>query len=254
MTVRDGVAFPDTVVGTDSHTTMINGLGVLGWGVGGIEAEAAMLGQPMSLPQPDRAGRADCRRATGRHDGDRSGADAHADAPSAWRRRHVRGVLRRRLVDAPGRRSRDAVEHVPRVRGDLGVLPRGRADARVLALHGPRGRASTSSSATRRSRGCSGRTATPEPMFSDVVELDCRRSSPRWRAQAAAGQGRSARRVGLVRRGVPRARGTRPQGDRGRQDRSPRRFGATGASARGRRRQRRGGGRPTAWSSATARW
>jgi aconitate hydratase len=50
--VRDGVALPDTVVGMDSHTTMINGLGVLGWGVGGIEAEAAMLGQPMFLPQP----------------------------------------------------------------------------------------------------------------------------------------------------------------------------------------------------------
>jgi aconitate hydratase len=52
VSVRDGVASPDTVVGTDSHTTMINGLGVLGWGVGGIEAEAAMLGQPMFLPQP----------------------------------------------------------------------------------------------------------------------------------------------------------------------------------------------------------
>ena len=50
--VREGVALPDTLVGTDSHTTMINGLGVLGWGVGGIEAEAAMLGQPMFLPQP----------------------------------------------------------------------------------------------------------------------------------------------------------------------------------------------------------
>src|SRR6266480_2777997 len=45
---RDGLAYPDTVVGTDSHTTMVNGLGVLGWGVGGIEAEAAMLGQPVS--------------------------------------------------------------------------------------------------------------------------------------------------------------------------------------------------------------
>src|SRR6202035_163200 len=43
------VAYPDTLVGTDSHTTMINGLGVLGWGVGGIEAEAAMLGQPVSM-------------------------------------------------------------------------------------------------------------------------------------------------------------------------------------------------------------
>ena len=52
VSVRDGVAQPDTLVGTDSHTTMINGLGVLGWGVGGIEAEAAMLGQPMFLPQP----------------------------------------------------------------------------------------------------------------------------------------------------------------------------------------------------------
>jgi aconitate hydratase len=50
--VLDGVAMPDTLVGTDSHTTMVNGLGVLGWGVGGIEAEAAMLGQPMFLPWP----------------------------------------------------------------------------------------------------------------------------------------------------------------------------------------------------------
>ncbi|QCB45528.1 aconitate hydratase AcnA [Hydrogenophaga sp. PAMC20947] len=49
---RDGWLFPDTLVGTDSHTPMINGLGVLGWGVGGIEAEAAMLGQPMFLPKP----------------------------------------------------------------------------------------------------------------------------------------------------------------------------------------------------------
>ena len=50
--VADGVAFPDTLVGTDSHTTMINGLGVLGWGVGGIEAEGCMLGQPLFMPAP----------------------------------------------------------------------------------------------------------------------------------------------------------------------------------------------------------
>src|SRR5207253_6003690 len=49
-------AYPDTLVGTDSHTTMINGLGVLGWGVGGIEAEAAMLGQPMSMLIPQVVG------------------------------------------------------------------------------------------------------------------------------------------------------------------------------------------------------
>src|SRR5947209_13347238 len=53
---KDGRAFPDTLVGTDSHTTMVNALGVLGWGVGGIEAEAAMLGQPISMLLPQVVG------------------------------------------------------------------------------------------------------------------------------------------------------------------------------------------------------
>ena len=53
---RNGVLFPDTLVGTDSHTTMINGLGVLGWGVGGIEAEAGMLGQESYFPLPKVVG------------------------------------------------------------------------------------------------------------------------------------------------------------------------------------------------------
>lgn len=56
VTTRDGYVFPDTLIGTDSHTTMINGLGVLGWGVGGIEAEAAMLGQPMYMLLPEVVG------------------------------------------------------------------------------------------------------------------------------------------------------------------------------------------------------
>ncbi len=56
--VEDGrrVAYPDTLVGTDSHTTMVNGLGVVGWGVGGIEAEACMLGQPISMLVPEVLG------------------------------------------------------------------------------------------------------------------------------------------------------------------------------------------------------
>ncbi|MGE3162812.1 MAG: aconitate hydratase AcnA, partial [Burkholderiales bacterium] len=53
---KDGVCYPDTLVGTDSHTTMINGIGVVGWGVGGIEAEAGMLGQPMYFLTPDVVG------------------------------------------------------------------------------------------------------------------------------------------------------------------------------------------------------
>ena len=58
------IAYPDTLVGTDSHTTMVNGLGVVGWGVGGIEAEAAMLGHPISMLVPDVVG----FRLTGRLD------------------------------------------------------------------------------------------------------------------------------------------------------------------------------------------
>ncbi len=53
---KDGVTYPDTLVGTDSHTTMINGLGIVGWGVGGIEAEAGMLGQPVYILTPDVVG------------------------------------------------------------------------------------------------------------------------------------------------------------------------------------------------------
>jgi aconitate hydratase len=56
FTGADGVCYPDTLVGTDSHTTMINGIGVVGWGVGGIEAEAAMLGQPVYMLTPDVVG------------------------------------------------------------------------------------------------------------------------------------------------------------------------------------------------------
>ena len=80
------VAFPDTLVGTDSHTTMINGLGVVGWGVGGIEAEAALLGQPLYQPMPIVVGfRLDGEMPAGldRH---RPGADRDRDAPRrmAW--------------------------------------------------------------------------------------------------------------------------------------------------------------------------
>ncbi|MGQ9904466.1 MAG: aconitate hydratase AcnA [Anaerolineae bacterium] len=56
VTTKDDTAYPDTVVGTDSHTTMINGLGIVGWGVGGIEAEAVMLGQPLYIVMPEVIG------------------------------------------------------------------------------------------------------------------------------------------------------------------------------------------------------
>ncbi len=82
------MAWPDTLVGTDSHTTMINGLGVLGWGVGGIEAEAAMLGQPVSMLIPDVVGfklSGKLREGITATDG----TDGYPNAASAWRRRQV---------------------------------------------------------------------------------------------------------------------------------------------------------------------
>ncbi len=85
--------FPDTLVGTDSHTTMVNALSVLGWGVGGIEAEAAMLGQPISMVIPEVIGFR-FTGALGRGHRDRFGAHRHADAAQKGRRRQVRGVFR----------------------------------------------------------------------------------------------------------------------------------------------------------------
>jgi aconitase A len=76
----DVVAYPDTCVGTDSHTTMINGLGVLGWGVGGIEAEAAMLGQPISMLLPEVIGFRLTGKTQGRRHRHRPGAHRRADA------------------------------------------------------------------------------------------------------------------------------------------------------------------------------
>ena len=97
-TTTDGktveTAFPDTLVGTDSHTTMVNGLAVLGWGVGGIEAEAAMLGQPISMLIPEVIGFRLDRQAAGRHDRHRPRAHRHRDAAQEGRGRKVRRILR----------------------------------------------------------------------------------------------------------------------------------------------------------------
>ena len=84
---QDGGAWPDTLVGTDSHTTMINGLGVLGWGVGGIEAEAAMLGQPVSMLIPQVFG----VRLTGRLPEGATGTDLVLRVVELLRERNVVG-------------------------------------------------------------------------------------------------------------------------------------------------------------------
>ena len=124
-------AYPDTLVGTDSHTTMVNGLGVLGWGVGGIEAEAAMLGQPMSMLIPPVLG----FRLTGTLPEGVTATDLVLTVTERLRKHGVVG----KFVEffGPGlraphdRRSRDARQHVPGVRRDGGDVPDRRDDARL---------------------------------------------------------------------------------------------------------------------------
>ena len=117
------VAYPDTVVGTDSHTTMINGLAVLGWGVGGIEAEAAMLGQPIPMLIPEVIGFQPDRRAAGRRDRHRPGADRHPDAAQEGRGRQVRRILRPGPRQPDPGRPGDHRQHGPGIRRHLRLLP-----------------------------------------------------------------------------------------------------------------------------------
>ncbi len=149
----DAVAYPDTVFGTDSHTTMVNGLGVVGWGVGGIEAEAAMLGQPSSMLIPPVLG---CRLsgpAAERLHRHRSRPHDHRSASQARRGRQVRRVLRPGPRAPDDRGSRDARQHVPGVRRHRRDLPDRRDDARLPAPDRPRRRAHRAGRGVRQSAG-----------------------------------------------------------------------------------------------------
>ena len=133
---RDGVAFPDTVVGLDSHTTMVNGLGVLGWGVGGIEAEAAMLGEALSMLVPQVVG----FRLSGRLREGTTATDLVLTATELLRRTGVVGKFVEYFGD--GVSSLTVADRAtlgnmsPGVRRDVRLLPGGRADARLPAPDG----------------------------------------------------------------------------------------------------------------------
>ena len=169
------VAYPDTVVGTDSHTTMINGLAVLGWGVGGIEAEAAMLGQPIPMLIPEVIGFKLTGFDAGRHDRDRPGADRHPDAAQEGRGRQVRRILRRRPAEHDDRGPGDHRQHGPGIRRHLRLLPRLGRHHRLSDRHRPR------QGARRAGRGlCQGEQGLwidetgdgSDPVFTDTLELD----------------------------------------------------------------------------------
>ena len=134
------VAFPDTLVGTDSHTTMINGLGVLGWGVGGIEAEAVLLGQPLYLLTPEVVG----VRLVGALPEGATATDLVLAVTemlrTARRRRSLRRVLRRGIEQLVPGGPRDDRQHGARIRRDRLALPDRRGDARLPAVDRSLGR------------------------------------------------------------------------------------------------------------------
>ena len=118
------VAYPDTVVGTDSHTTMINGLAVLGWGVGGIEAEAAMLGQPIPMLIPEVIG----FKLTGSMPEGTTATDLVLTVTQMLRKKGVVGKFVEFFGDALPNMTiedqRDHRQHGPGIRRDLRLLPR----------------------------------------------------------------------------------------------------------------------------------
>jgi aconitate hydratase len=171
-TKKDGetIAYPDTLVGTDSHTTMVNGLGVLGWGVGGIEAEAAMLGQPHRCSSPTWSASSSPASCRGR-DRDRPGADGHPDAAQEGRGEQVRRVLRRRLADLPLADRATIANMAPEYGATCGFFP---IDEITLATSRP----PTAARPHRARRGlCQGAgpvalQEAPEPVFTDTLSLD----------------------------------------------------------------------------------
>ena len=184
-------AYPDTLVGTDSHTTMINGLGVLGWGVGGIEAEAAMLGQPMSMLIPQVVG-------FRLHGALREGSTATDLVLTVTEMLRKKGVVGKfveffgpGVARAVAGRPRHHRQHGARVRRDLRHLPGRRRDPALPAPLGPLRRADRAGRGVlRASRGCSTRADTKEAEYSDTLELDLATVEPSVAGpEAAAGSG-----------------------------------------------------------------
>ena len=161
VTHKDGVYYPDTLVGTDSHTTMINGIGVVGWGVGGIEAEAGMLGQPVYFLTPDVVG----VELTGKLNEGITATDLVLTVTEMLRREKVVGkfveFFGEGTASLAGARPRDDRQHGARIRRDDGLLPGRRRDHRLPdAPRAARRRRSMRSRRTSRRRACS---ACPRP-------------------------------------------------------------------------------------------
>jgi aconitate hydratase len=169
---EQAVAFPDTLVGTDSHTTMVNGLGVLGWGVGGIEAEAAMLGQPLTMLIPDVIG----LRLEGALPTGATATDLVLTVAEMLRRRGV--------VDCfveffgPGVRSLSVADRAtignmsPEYGSTVAIFPIDDMTLQYLRLTGRPKEQVDVVEAYAKAQGLFHAGDAPEPLFSDVLRLD----------------------------------------------------------------------------------
>jgi aconitate hydratase len=173
-----GAAYPDTLVGTDSHTTMINGLGVVGWGVGGIEAEAALLGQPITMLIPQVVG----FKLVGKMP---SGATATDVVLTVTEMLRKKGVVNK-FVEfyGPGMSSLALTDRAtianmaPEYGATIGFFPMDAATLQYLRFTGRSPEQVELAEAYLKEQGLFHTADAPDPMFSDTLELDLSKVEP----------------------------------------------------------------------------
>ena len=169
---NESLAFPDTLVGTDSHTTMINGLGVLGWGVGGIEAEAVMLGQPLDMLLPDVVG----FKVYGKLQEGVTATDLVLTVTEMLRKK---GVVDKFVeffgpgLDSLSLPDRATIANMsPEYGATVGFFPVDAETLRYLRLTGRPAEGIARTEAYCRAQGLFREAGTPDPQFTDTLTLD----------------------------------------------------------------------------------
>ena len=166
------IAYPDTLVGTDSHTTMVNGLAVLGWGVGGIEAEAAMLGQPISMLIPEVVG----FRLKGRLKEGTTATDLVLTVTQMLRKQGVVGkfveFFGEGLSDLPLADRATIANMAPEYGATCGFFPMDGETIRYMTLTGRSPERIALAEAYAKEQGLWRHDGMPDPLYTDTLELD----------------------------------------------------------------------------------
>jgi aconitate hydratase len=171
-TEAETLAYPDSLVGTDSHTTMINGLGVFGWGVGGIEAEAAMLGQPLSMLVPEVIG----FKLTGKLPAGATATDLVLTVTEMLRKKKVVGKFVEfygaGLGNLPLADRATIGNMAPEYGATMGFFPVDEETLKYLRLTGRTEAQVALVEAYTKAQGLFRSDATPDPVYTDMLELD----------------------------------------------------------------------------------